>query len=175
MPQAVTKLLQEHLAYDTEAIITLGERHVSVQYVQDTGESYYLHFNQVEGNYPDCRALIPESSVPNVVSRAALLQALKRAISAVDATGRVQLTFNPLTIDIEAAAASSTSTTAGRTVEPVPAKYSGKTFTATFTPKYLVEVLEELEDEIEFDIKGAEQPLVITSKEYIYLNMPLRA
>ena len=176
VPQAVAKLLQDHLAYETDAIITQGERHVSVQFALETGESYYLHFNQVEGNYPDCRALIPETSSKNTINREAMLQALKRAISAVDTTGRVQLTFNPLAVEIEAAAASSASTTAGRTVEPVPAQYCGKIMTATFTPKYLVEVLEELTGEtVDFDIKGEEQPLIITSNEYIYLNMPLRA
>ena len=173
-PQGAAKLLQSHLEHEVDTVVTQGERHVSVSFTAPAGDSYYMSFNQVEGQYPDCKALIPAATNANKVDRQNLLMALKRAIAAVDADGRVHLKFRAGSIDIEASGTGASAS--GRVLEPVTAEYSGKPIDATFTPKYLVEVLDELKDEtIEFDITGTERPMIFTSKGYIYLNMPLRA
>jgi DNA polymerase-3 subunit beta len=174
IPIQTAEVLTDHLIHDAEMTITIGEKHISLDFETPGQDQYYLSFNQVIGNYPDCHGVIPNRAFINSVNRLGLLLALRRAISIVNAEGRVQLTFKGGTLEIEASD-SHTPASSSHLVEKLPIEYSGEPLSAAFTPKMLAQALEEMtEDSVVFDLEGESKPLALNGKNYLYLNMPLR-
>ena len=120
--------------------------------------------------------MIPNRAFINSVNRLGLLLALKRAISIVNAEGRVSCTFKGGTLEIEASDSHTpANASSSHLVEKLPIDYSGEPLSAAFTPKMLAQALEEMtEDSVVFDLEGESKPLALNGKNYLYLNMPLR-
>jgi DNA polymerase III sliding clamp (beta) subunit (PCNA family) len=165
---AIAKLLASHLAWKSEVSCTVGERQVSFEC--DTADGRYrLIFTQVEGNYPNYEKFIRPLLRENVISREALLQALKRASMAVDEKeGTVDLRFECRRLIIE-------SQTTCKFQESLEMDYSGETCTTVFAPRYIAEALEVSSDaEVRFDLQGPQSPLVLKGHNCVYLAMPRR-
>jgi DNA polymerase III sliding clamp (beta) subunit (PCNA family) len=157
--------------------ITIGEKHVSLCFETPGQDNYFLHFSQVEGKYPECQGLIPNLNHANSINRMGFLLALKRAISIVDAEGRVLLKFHGSSLEIEARGSNASGgSSACLLVEKLPVEFSGKPLTAAFSPKYIAQALEEMSDDnVSFDLEGEAKPIVFNGSSYLYLNMPLRS
>jgi DNA polymerase-3 subunit beta len=177
IPNNVAEVLADHLIHDVDLAITIGEKRVSLCFETPGQDTYFLHFSQVEGKYPDCRSLIPNLNHANSINRMGFLLALKRAISIVDAEGRVQLKFQGNRLEIEARGSNTAaSSSACLLVEKLPVEFSGKPLTTSFSPKYIAQALEEMtEDNVSFDLEGEGKPIVFNGNSYLYLNMPLRS
>lgn len=168
IPTAIAKLLISHLAWKSEVTCTVGERQVSFEC--DTADGRYrLIFTQVEGNYPNYEKFIRPLQRENIISRDALLQALKRASMAVDDKERtVDLRFEGRRLIIEAQ-------NGCKFQESLEMNYSGETCTTVFAPRYIAEALEvSPEDEVRFDLQGPQAPLVLKGQNSMYLAMPRR-
>ncbi len=168
IPTAIAKLLIAHLAWKTEVTCTVGERQVGFECETADGR-YSLIFTQVEGNYPNYEKFIRPLQRENVISRDALLQALKRASMAVDSKeGTVDLRFEGRRLIIEAQ-------NGCRFQESLEMNYSGETCTTVFAPRYIAEALEvSAEDDVRFDLQGPQSPLVLQGYNSLYLAMPRR-
>jgi DNA polymerase-3 subunit beta len=168
IPTAIAKLLVSHLTWKSEVSCTVGERQVGFDC--DTADGRYrLIFTQVEGNYPSYEKFILPLQRENVISREALLQALKRASMAVEEKdGTVDLLFEGRRLIIRAQ-------TTCKFHESLEMDYSGETCTTVFAPRYIAEALEvSTEAEIRFDLQGPQSPLVLQSHNCLYLAMPRR-
>jgi len=177
IPNNVAKVLADHLIHEVDLAITIGEKHVSLCFETPGQDNYFLHFSQVEGKYPECQGLIPNLNHANSINRMGFLLALKRAISIVDAEGRVLLKFHGSSLEIEARGANASGgSSACLLVERLPVEFSGKPLTAAFSPKYIAQALEEMSDDnVSFDLEGEAKPIVFNGNSYLYLNMPLRS
>ena len=168
IPTAIAKLLVSQLGWKSEVTCTVGARQVS--FGCDTADGRYrLIFTQVEGNYPNYEKFIRPLQRENVISRDALLQALKRASMAVDEKeGTVDLRFEGRRLIIEAQ-------TSCKFQESLEMDYSGETCATVFAPRYIAEALEvSTEAEVRFDLQGPQSPLVLQGHNCIYLAMPRR-
>jgi DNA polymerase-3 subunit beta len=168
IPAATARLLVSHLTWKTEVTCTVGDRQVGFEC--DTADGHYrLIFTQVEGSYPNYEKFIHPLQRENVISREALLQALKRASMAVDEKeGTVDLRFECRRLVIEAQ-------TSCKFQESLEMNYSGEACTTVFAPRYIAEALEvSSEAEVRFDLQGPQSPLVLRGQNSVYLAMPRR-
>jgi len=77
----------------------------------------------------------PDLNHANSINRMGFLLALKRAISIVDAEGRVLLKFHGSSLEIEARGSNASGgSSACLLVEKLPVEFSGKPLTAAFSP-----------------------------------------
>jgi len=168
IPTIIAELLVSHLTWKSEVTCTVGERQASFEC--DTTDGHYrLIFTQVVGNYPNYEKLIHPLQRENVISRDALLQALKRASMAVEEKeGTVDLHFEGRRLVIRAR-------TTCKFHESLEMDYSGESCTTVFAPRYIAEALEvSAEPEVRFDLQGPQSPLVLKGPNCVYLAMPRR-
>jgi len=169
LPINVARLLLAHLNHETEITCTVGEKRASFQFESPKKERYYMHFNLLEGQYPNYSRFIQPLQQENRISRDALLQALKRASTAVeDREGCINLHFDKNRLEIRAKANCNY-------VETLEMSYQGQAITTVFSPRYIADALEETpETDVTFDMAGPQSPLVLKGHNYLYIAMPRR-
>lgn len=169
LPSNVARLLLAHLSNETEITCTVGEKRASFQFETPEKERYYMHFNLLEGQYPNYSRFIQPLQQENRISRDALLQALKRASTAVeDREGCINLHFDKNRLEIRAKANCNY-------VETLEMSYQGQPITTVFSPRYIADALEETpEADVTFDMAGPQSPFVLKGTNYLYIAMPRR-
>jgi DNA polymerase-3 subunit beta len=139
------------------------------------GASRELTTRQLEGEYPNYRALFPETTTGvATVPVATLVEAVKRVSLVASRTTPVRLTFSSDEVLAEAGGLEDAEAS-----ESLPLSYTGETMTVAFNPDYLLAGLGALEgDEARIALTTPMKPAVITGKpgygEYRYLLMPVR-
>ncbi len=127
----------------------------------------------IEGNYPNFRQVIPQSSNHRVtVSRDLLLDAVKRVgLLANEKTNSIKFTFRENVIDI-----TSNSPDVGEANEQLDVKYDGPEMSLAFNPDFVMAPLKNLhQDEVYIDLIDGNSPGVIKIDEpFLYVIMPMR-
>jgi len=169
VPSRALAEVSRMVAGQSEITITLGEHDVSF-----TTAMGRLTTRLIEGEFPNYRGLIPTSQ-PNrlTVSRAALIDAVRRVrLMAREATP-VRLTLSSDTLELRA-----TTQDVGEAHEAVDAKYEGAEMTVAFNPEYLLDGLEVTPgDEVTLETVDALKPALLRSNDtpdFLYLLMPVR-
>jgi DNA polymerase III beta subunit len=166
IPVQAAEVLVDHLTHDADVTITVGEKRVSIEFDTPAQDHYFYSFQQIAGNFPDCSKVIPNRALIDSVNWVNLLLALQRAISIVNAEGKVKLTFKGSALEIEASDSnSSADASASQLVEKLPIEYSGRPISASFTPKLLAQALEEMmEENLTFGLEGENKPWPSTAE-----------
>ena len=169
VPSRALAEVSRMIAGQSEITVTLGEHDVSF-----TTSFGRLTTRLIEGEFPNYRGLIPTSQ-PNrlVVSRAALIDAVRRVrLMAREATP-VRLTLSSDTLALRA-----TTQDVGEAHEELDAKYEGAEMTVAFNPEYLLDGLEVTPgDEVTLETVDALKPALLRSgdtPDFLYLLMPVR-
>ncbi len=128
----------------------------------------------IDGQYPDYRAVIPQTKEKLVlIPRKRFIEALKRiSIISSERYRPVKLEFAPETVTII-----SHHPDLGEGREKVAADYSGEPFSLNFNAKYLVDVLEVMDsEEVELCMNNENTPCIITGPNdpgFLGLVMPM--
>ena len=125
----------------------------------------------IAGQFPDYKLAIPTDNDKAItINRKALLLALRKANFMISDEAFVNLSFSPITCEVEGR--SSDKGTARVTLE---VEYDGPQTTIGLNPQYLQECLKVLEAEkIRLETKEASRPLVLREgKDYLYVQMPM--
>ena len=159
------------LAHDEAATLVLGERDAS--FVVGVTR---LTTRLIEGDFPNYRGLIPQTTQPNRLSvgREALIEAVKRVrLLAREGTTPLRLTFRSDSLELLALTQD-----VGQASESVEAKYEGRELTVAFNPEYLLNGLEASEgDEVSLETENELKPALLKSgdsPDFLYLLMPVR-
>lgn len=127
----------------------------------------------IEGEFPNYRQLLPESSESRLTaSRQQLLDAVRRVGLLARDTAPIRLEFNALGVKL-----SSSSPDLGQAVETVEARYEGEDLTVAFNPQYLADGLNAATGEsVRLDVRDGLKPGVVhgDGDEFTYLVMPVR-
>ena len=130
----------------------------------------------IDGQYPDYRAVIPESK-ENVI-----LIPRKRFIEALKRVSIISLErFRPVALEVSQNEITIVSQhpDLGEGREKIPAQYQGEAFTLNFNAKYLVDILEVMDsEEVELSMKDENTPCTITGpndRGFLGLVMPMSA
>lgn len=127
----------------------------------------------IEGEFPNYRQLLPESSESRLtISRQQLLDAVRQVGLLARDTTPVRLEFNALGVKL-----SSSSPDLGQAVETVEARYEGEDLTVAFNPQYLADGLTAANGEtVRLDVRDGLKPGVVhgDGDEFTYLVMPVR-
>jgi len=129
----------------------------------------------IEGNYPNFRQVIPDSSKFRAsIERESFMAALKRvALLVNERTNSIKLTFDDNRILI-----SSSSPDIGDAEETIDAIYNGSPITMGLNPEYLSACLRALpNDQIFIDLSDSDSPVVVridSPDSFLYVIMPMR-
>lgn len=141
-----------------------------------TGPGRALTTRQLEGEYPNYRALFPaQTPAVATVSTAALIETVKRVSLVASRTTPVRLVLSAESVTLQAGGLED-----AEAQESLPLSYSGEEMTIAFNPDYLLAGLSALDsDEARIAVTTPMKPAVITGKpdgasDYRYLLMPVR-
>lgn len=128
----------------------------------------------IDGDFPNYKNLIPESSPSElVVNRLDLIDAVKRVRLFARENVPVKLVITETNVNVEAIAVD-----VGDASENVDAKFTGEDLTIGFNPEYLLYGLNESKgDTVSFAINDQNKPAIIsgeTDSGWTYLLMPVR-
>lgn len=127
----------------------------------------------IEGEFPNYRQLLPESSESRLtVSRQQLLDAVRRVGLLARDTTPVRMEFNALGVRL-----SSSSPDLGQAVETVEARYEGEDLTVAFNPQYLADGLTAaIGETTRVDVRDGLKPGLVRgdADSFTYLVMPVR-
>jgi DNA polymerase III subunit beta len=129
----------------------------------------------IEGNYPNFRQVIPDSSKFRAsIERESFMAALKRvALLVNERTNSIKLTFDDNRILI-----SSNSPDIGEAEETIDAIYNGSPITMGLNPEYLSACLRALpNDQVFIDLSDSDSPAVVRTDSpdsFLYVIMPMR-
>jgi len=138
-------------------------------------DRFVMTVRLIDGDYPDYRKVIPESSDKVLkVNRAQLLQTLRRvAILTSDRNKGVTVRITPGTMEISAVHPD-----LGTARDEIDVEYGGDEFLIIINVSYLIEGLSSVDtDEILFELTQEAKPIVIRpepAKDYFNLVMPMR-
>jgi DNA polymerase-3 subunit beta len=159
--------------------LRLGERDATFEVGEfsstgDAGSGTRLATRLIEGQFPNYRQLIPESSANRLtVGREPLLDALRRVKLLAREATPVRLGLGPDGVELSAVTQD-----VGQAQESIDAKYEGAEMVIAFNPEYLADGVEAVEgDEVSLETTDALKPAVVRSVErgdYLYLLMPVR-
>lgn len=169
-----------------EVAVSLGSGASGEALAGFTGGARQSTTRLVEGQFPDYRRLLPQTSpLEAEVDVAALTEAVKRVSLVAPRTSPVQLTFLPSgELVLEAGAGGD-----AQAREALAAGYTGPELSVAFNPGYLLDGLGALESDTvrlgfssaEDPVESARKPSVLTGKagdggadDYRYLLMPVR-
>ncbi|MDP8988073.1 MAG: DNA polymerase III subunit beta [Actinomycetota bacterium] len=162
-----------------EVSLRLGERDATFEAGEFSaaggpGTGTRLTTRLIEGQFPNYRQLIPESSANRLtVGREPLLDALRRVKLLAREAAPVRLSLGP-----DGVVLSAVTQDVGQAEEGIDAKYEGAEMVIAFNPDYLADGVEAVEgDEVSLETTDALKPAVVRSVErgdYLYLLMPVR-
>ncbi|MBW3643918.1 MAG: DNA polymerase III subunit beta [Actinobacteria bacterium] len=162
-----------------EVSLRLGERDATFEAGEfaaggGSGTGTRLTTRLIEGQFPNYRQLIPESSANRLtVGREPLLDALRRVKLLAREATPVRLSLGPDGVELSAVTQD-----VGQAEEGIDAKYEGAEMVIAFNPEYLADGVEAVEgDEVSLETTDALKPAVVRSVErgdYLYLLMPVR-
>jgi DNA polymerase-3 subunit beta len=159
--------------------LRLGERDATFEVGEfsptgDAGSGTRLTTRLIEGQFPNYRQLIPESSANRLtIGRDPLLDALRRVKLLAREATPVRLGLGPDGVELSAVTQD-----VGQAQESIDAKYEGAEMVIAFNPEYLADGVDAVEgDEVSLETTDALKPAVVRSVErgdYLYLLMPVR-
>ena len=162
-----------------EVSLRLGERDATFEAGEfaaggGAGTGTRLTTRLIEGQFPNYRQLIPESSANRLtVGREPLLDALRRVKLLAREATPVRLSLGPDGVELSAVTQD-----VGQAEEGIDAKYEGAEMVIAFNPEYLADGVEAVEgDEVSLETTDSLKPAVVRSVErgdYLYLLMPVR-
>ena len=170
VPDKAIKLLMTNLTDDGELIkVALRPNEAGF-----STERWTIYTRLVEGRYPPYKEIIPKKSAIKVPLPAALFLSKVRqaAIMTDDESKRVDLTFAPGKLTLEARGAE----TGSSTVEMPLEGFDGEPITIAFDPQYLVEFLRAIDGEptVLLELTDGQKPAMFkVGESYLYLVMPL--
>jgi len=135
-----------------------------------------LSMRLVEGEFPDYKQVVPQSSSRRMVVHVEPLLAALRRVSLVSSerTRGVKLQIDPGRLEV-----SSVNPDLGEANEEVPVEYEGESFGIGFNAKYLMDVLSVLSaaSTVEVGFNDEVSPGIVRCEgdpEYLYVVMPMR-
>ncbi len=150
--------------------LALSENQIIARY-----GNYTFINRRIEGNYPNYKQLLPESTTTQVSFSTKQI---------LDASKRVSLVSNntsPIRLDIHSASQttqlSSTTQDLGAAQETISSNIEGEDVQIAFNAHYLIDGLSSFTDkEVQLDLQGGGKPGIFKSIEgkFIYLIMPVR-
>lgn len=168
VPLKTVNELQRTLGDAGELKIMVGEKQIAFEF-----GSVLIISKRVEGNYPNFRQVIPQSSEERAtMDREYFLNAIRRAsLMSTDTANAVKLSFSDNKLEISAA-----SSEVGEARETLAVKYTGKPIDISFNPAFLLDPLKVLvSDEVFLDLIDETSPGVIRSTiSFVYVLMPIR-
>lgn len=168
IPLKTVDELQRTLGESGELRILAGEKQIAFEF----GSTLILS-KRVEGNYPNFRQVIPQTSEERVaMDRDQFLNAVRRAsLLATENSNAVKLSFSENKLEILAATSE-----IGEARETLAVKYSGKEMAISFNPAFLMDPLKVLDsDEVYLDLTDDTSPGVLRSTvSFVYVLMPIR-
>lgn len=170
VPDKTIKLLLNNLTDDGE-LIKVALRPNEALF---STERWTIYTRLVEGRYPPYKDIIPKKSEVKLPLPANLFLSKVRqaAIMTDDESKRVDLTFAPGQLTLEAHGAE----TGSSNVEMPLEGFDAKPITIAFDPSYLVEFLRAIDGEptVMLELTSADKPALFrVGESYLYLVMPL--
>lgn len=141
-------------------------------YIQKPGIT--LGIRLIEAKFPPFKKLIPNNKYSAVISKAAMMTAVKRvALFSSSKSKAISLKFEKEVLEI-----TTTSYELGDAVDEIALMFAGPTMTITYNSKYILDVLSNIsENEVEFMVESAEKATLIRGKgnpNFINIVMPMR-
>ena len=143
-----------------------------------TGSTRRTTTRLLDGEFPNYRSLLPDSSSATAtVDTASLTEAVRRVSLVASRTSPVRLSFSAEGVVLEAGGLDE-----AEAAEALPATFDGEALTIAFNPAYLLDGLGAIDsDEATLSFTGPTKPAVLTGKagddssgDYRYLLMPVR-
>lgn len=163
----ILKVLSSPLVQDEKITLSVTETHVSV-----TTRDSLLCSTQIEGIYPNYRAIIPpEARVRATGKRGDLLTAARSAALTTDKqTSTVLFKVTPESLLMESNAQS-----IGESRIEIPVELTGDPVDFRFNPIFFIEALRTFEEDlVHLEITSPDKPILLKgSQSYLHLVMPL--
>ena len=180
LPAKTVKEVMRLLGAGETVRIAFNERQVAFEIngseeAEESGllDSLYLVSKTVEGNYPNFRQVIPQSTDRYIkVNREAFANCIRRAaLMTSDKNNSVKVHIADHTLE-----ATGSSSEFGESNITLNVEYSGEPVTVAFNPQFLLDPLLNLtKDEVIFEFKDDLSPGVVrTSDAFLCVVMPLR-